>query len=129
MYITAFIVNYIQMRMMGGIGQRMLFSLRNSVFGKLQELPLDFFNQNKAGDLISRINNDTDKVNQFFSQSLMQFIGGLITMTGAGIILLVINLPLGLAALSPAILLWILTTSISPWIRKKNEESLKSLGT
>ncbi len=129
MYITAFIVNYIQMRMMGGIGQRMLFSLRNSVFGKLQELPLDFFNQNKAGDLISRINNDTDKVNQFFSQSLMQFIGGLITMTGAGIILLVINLPLGLAALSPAVLLWILTTSISPWIRKKNEESLKSLGT
>lgn len=128
MYITAFIVNYAQMRMMGGIGQRMLFSLRNSVFNKLQELPLDFFNQNKAGDLISRINNDTDKVNQFFSQSLMQFIGGLITMTGAGIILLVINLPLGLAALSPALILWVLTKSISPWIRKKNEASLKSLG-
>ena len=128
MYITAFIVNYAQMRMMGGIGQRMLFSLRNSVFGKLQELPLDFFNQNKAGDLISRINNDTDKVNQFFSQSLMQFIGSLIIMTGAGIILLVINLPLGLAALSPAIILWIFTKSVSPWIRKRNEASLKSLG-
>ncbi|HBC79863.1 MAG TPA: multidrug ABC transporter [Bacteroidales bacterium] len=128
MYITAFIVNYAQMRMMGGIGQRMLFSLRNSVFNKLQELPLEFFNQNKAGDLISRINNDTDKVNQFFSQSLMQFIGGLITMTGAGIILLIINLPLGLAALSPALILLVLTKSISPWIRKKNEASLKSLG-
>jgi len=128
MYITAFIFNYAQMRMMGGIGQRMLFTLRNSVFSKLQELPLDFFNQNKAGDLISRINNDTDKVNQFFSQSLMQFIGSLIMMTGAGIILLVINLPLGLAALSPALILWILTKSISPWLRKKNEASLKSLG-
>lgn len=128
MYVTAFVVNYAQMRMMGGIGQRMLFSLRNSVFSKLQELPLDFFNQNKAGDLISRINNDTDKVNQFFSQSLMQFIGSLIMMTGAGIILLVINLPLGLAALAPALLLWIFTRSISPWIRKKNEASLKSLG-
>ena len=128
MYITAFIVNYAQMRMMGGIGQRMLFSLRNSVFNKLQELPLDFFNQNKAGDLISRINNDTDKVNQFFSHSLMQFIGSLITMTGAGILLLVINLPLGLAALSPALILWIFTRSVSPWIRKKNVASLKSLG-
>ncbi|MBN2482263.1 MAG: ABC transporter ATP-binding protein [Bacteroidales bacterium] len=127
-YVTAFIVNYAQMRMMGGIGQRMLFSLRNSVFNKLQELPLDFFNQNKAGDLISRINNDTDKVNQFFSQSLMQFIGSLITMTGAGILLLAINLPLGLAALSPALILWIFTKSVSPWIRKKNEASLKSLG-
>ena len=128
MYVMAFAVNYAQMRMMGGIGQRILFSLRNSVFNKLQELPLDFFNQNKAGDLISRINNDTDKVNQFFSQSLMQFIGSLITMTGAGILLLVISLPLGVAALSPAILLWIFTKSVSPWIRRKNEASLISLG-
>ena len=128
MYIMAFMVNYIQMRLMGGIGQRMLFSLRNSVFNKLQELPLDFFNQNKAGDLISRINNDTDKVNEFFSQSLMRFIGSLITMTGAAILLLVINLPLGLAALSPALILLIVTRFISPWIRNKNEESLKSLG-
>ena len=128
MYVTSFIVNYSQMRMMGGIGQRMLFRLRNSVFNKLQELPLDFFNQNKTGDLISRINNDTDKVNQFFSQSLMQFIGSLITMVGAAILLLVINLPLGLAALSPALLLLILTKSLSPWVRKRNEASLKSLG-
>lgn len=128
MYVLAFAVNYAQMRMMGGIGQRMLFSLRNSVFNKLQELPLDFFNQNKAGDLISRINNDTDKVNQFFSQSLMQFIGSLITMTGAVILLLAINLPLGIAALSPAILLLIFTKSVSPWIRRKNEASLVSLG-
>ncbi len=128
LYIIAFIVNYGQMRMMGGIGQRMLFSLRNSVFNKLQELPVDFFNQNKAGDLISRINNDTDKVNQFFSQSLMQFIGSLITMTGAGIILLIINLPLGLAALTPAAIVWIFTRFVSPWIKRRNAASLKSTG-
>ncbi len=128
LYLIAFIVNYGQMRMMGGIGQRMLFSLRNSVFNKLQELPVDFFNQNKAGDLISRINNDTDKVNQFFSQSLMQFIGSLITMTGAGIILLIINLPLGLAALTPAAIVWIFTRFVSPWIKRRNAASLKSTG-
>ncbi|WP_303917985.1 ABC transporter ATP-binding protein [Draconibacterium sediminis] len=128
MYVVAFFVNYAQMIMMGGIGQRMLYSLRNSVFHKLQELPLDFFNQNKSGDLISRINNDTQKVNEFFSQSLMRFIGGIITMTGAGILLLAINLPLGLAALSPALLLLVFTKIISPWIRRKNEASLKSLG-
>lgn len=128
LYIIAFIVNYIQMRMMGGIGQRMLYSLRNAVFNKLQDLPVDFFNQNKAGDLISRINNDTDKVNQFFSQSLMQFIGSLFTLTGAGIILLCINLPLGLAALTPAAIVWIFTKFISPWVKRKNTDSLKSTG-
>ena len=128
LYVVAFIVNYIQMRMMGGIGQRMLYSLRNAVFNKLQELPVDFFNQNKAGDLISRINNDTDKVNQFFSQSLMQFIGSLFTMTGAGIILLLINLPLGLAALTPALIVWTFTKFTSPWIKRRNAESAKSVG-
>jgi ATP-binding cassette subfamily B protein len=128
MYIAAFVVNYAQMRLMGGIGQRMLYALRNSVFNKLQELPLEFFNQNKSGDLISRINNDTDRVNQFFSQSLMRFIGSLISMTGAGILLLVINLRLGLAALSPALIIWAFTKIASPWIRRKNEASLKSLG-
>jgi ATP-binding cassette, subfamily B, bacterial len=128
LYIIAFFVNYFQMRSMGSIGQRMLFSLRNAVFFKLQELPVDFFNQNKAGDLISRINNDTDKVNQFFSQSLMQFIGSLFTMTGAGIILLCINPELGLAALTPAIIVWIFTKSVSPWVKSRNAASAKSTG-
>jgi ATP-binding cassette subfamily B protein len=128
LYMVAFVVNYAQMRMMGGIGQRMLYSLRNAVFNKLQELPVDFFNQNKAGDLISRINNDTDKVNQFFSQSLMQFIGSIFTMTGAGIILLFINPELGLAALTPALFIWIFTRAISPWIKRRNAASMKSTG-
>jgi ATP-binding cassette, subfamily B, bacterial len=128
LYVIAFAVNYLQMRMMGGIGQRMLFRLRNSVFDKLQALPLDFFNQNKAGDLISRINNDTDKVNQFFSQSLMQFIGSIFIMSGAAIILLYLNLPLGLAALTPALLVWIFTRFVSPWVKSRNADSLKSTG-
>ena len=80
----------------------MLFNLRNALFTKLQELPLDFFNQNKAGDLISRINNDTDKLNQFFAQALVQLAANLFLMTGAAIFLLSLNVRLGLAALAPA---------------------------
>lgn len=127
-YIVAYILNYVQIRMMGGIGQRLLFRLRNDVFEKLQELPLDFFNQNKAGDLISRINNDTDNLNEFFSHSLMQFIRNLIMMIGAGVFLLSINLTLGLATLSPTIILLIITISLSPWIRSKNKATLKGIG-
>jgi ATP-binding cassette subfamily B protein len=58
--------SYVQNKSMGGVGRRVLFGLRNTIFAKLQELPVAFFNQNRAGDLISRINNDTDKLNQFF---------------------------------------------------------------
>jgi ATP-binding cassette subfamily B protein len=125
---VAFGASYTQTRLMGGISQRMLFKLRNTVFNKLQGLPLAFFNQNKAGDLISRINNDTDKINQFFSQSLMQFIGTLATMTGAGIFLLTINFRLGIITLVPGILIFIFTKMTSQWIKKKNATSLKRTG-
>lgn len=128
LYMVAFTTNYLQMIMMGGVGIRMLYSLRNAVFTKLQELPVDFFNQNKAGDLISRINNDTDKLNQFFSQSLMQFISSIFTMLGASIFLLSINPELGAAALLPALVIWIFTKAISPWVKRKNAANLKSTG-
>jgi ATP-binding cassette subfamily B protein len=128
MYMLAFIASYQQTKIMGGVGQSMLFKLRNSIFRKLQELPVDFFNQNKAGDLISRVNNDTDKINQFFSQSLMQFIGTIVTMTGAGIFLLSINFRLGLATLLPGLLIYVFTKLVSPRIKKKNAVSMKSTG-
>jgi len=128
MSLLAFGASYLQTRIMGGVGQRMLYKLRNTIFIKLQELPVAFFNQNKAGDLISRVNNDTDKINQFFSQSLMQFIGTIATMTGAGIFLLVINFRLGAAALVPGLLIFIFTKLTSQWVKKKNAASLRSTG-
>lgn len=128
MYIVALLAGYLQTRLMGNVGQRMLYTLRNSVFSKLQELPFDFFNQNKTGDLISRINNDTDKVNQFFSQSLMQFLRVILIMTGSGIFLLLINFRLGLAALSPALFILIYTRTVSRKVKRLNAENLKSTG-
>lgn len=128
LYLFGLLTSYAQTRLMGGVGQRVLFRLRNAVFNKLQELPVTFFNQNKAGDLISRINNDTDKINQFFSQSLIQFMGSVFLMAGAAIFLLSINIKLGAAALAPAVVLLIFTQVLSAWVKKKNLTSMQSLG-
>ena len=128
MYLITLVTGYLQTKLMGGVGQRMLFTLRNAIFTKLQELPVGFFNQNKSGDLISRVNNDTDKLNQFFSQALMQFIGSIVTMVGAGIFLLAINWKLGLATLAPAVFILIFTAVLSPWVKRKNAVNLKSTG-
>ena len=59
-YAIGVVASYTQIRTMGGVGRRVLFSVRNELFAKLQDLPLAFFTENKAGDLISRVNNDTD---------------------------------------------------------------------
>ncbi|MGH2648724.1 MAG: ABC transporter ATP-binding protein [Ginsengibacter sp.] len=128
MYLMGLFTSYFQAKLMGSIGQRMLFTLRNTIFNKLQSLPVAFFNANKAGDLISRVNNDTDKLNTFFSQSLMQFIGSIATMVGAGIFLLSIHINLGAAALVPALCILIFTRLVSPWMKKKNAVNLKSVG-
>ena len=128
MYLMGLFTSYFQTKLMGSVGQRMLFTLRNTIFEKLQSLPVAFFNANKAGDLISRVNNDTDKLNTFFSQSLMQFIGSIATMTGAGIFLLLINVKLGAAALVPGLIILIFTQLVSPWVKKKNAANLASTG-
>ncbi|MBL8029936.1 MAG: ABC transporter ATP-binding protein [Candidatus Doudnabacteria bacterium] len=128
MYLFGLITSYMQTRLMGGVGQRVLYRLRNQVFNKLQELPVDFFNQNKAGDLISRINNDTDKINLFFSQSVVQFMSSIFLMLGAAVFLLSINLKLGAATLAPAVLLLIVTRALSAWVKNKNLASSQSLG-
>ncbi|MEO5927056.1 MAG: ABC transporter ATP-binding protein [Patescibacteria group bacterium] len=128
MYIVALIASYLQTQLMGGVGQRMLFRLRNAVFSKLQELPVAFFNQNKSGDLISRINNDTDKLNQFFSQSLMQFLGNIFIMTGAAIFLVVLHPMLGSVALAPFVFVLIFTQLTGGWVKRQNAKSLKALG-
>ena len=127
-FLVGLVSNYLQIITMGGVGRRLLFNLRNKIFGKLQELPVAFFNQNKAGDLISRINNDTDKLNQFFSQALMQFFSNIILIVGTGVFILCINFWLGLVALVPAIIALVATQLLNSWVKRTSLKSLHTLG-
>jgi ATP-binding cassette, subfamily B, bacterial len=127
-YFAGAVASYIQVNTMGGVGRRVLFHLRNALFLKLQDLPVAFFNENKAGDLISRLNNDTDKLNQFVSQAFMQFVGSVFLITGAAIFLVSLNFKLGLAALMPALGVLLFTRGTSAWMKRKNLGSLQALG-
>ncbi|HTW63563.1 MAG TPA: ABC transporter ATP-binding protein [Bryobacteraceae bacterium] len=127
-YAAGAVASYTQVLTMGGVGRRVLFHLRNALFLKLQDLPVAFFNENKAGDLISRLNNDTDKLNQFVAQALMQFVGSVFLISGAAIFLVSLNFKLGLAALTPAIGVLLLTRFTAAWIKRRNLGSLQALG-
>ncbi len=128
MYVAAFGANYAQLILMGGVGQRTVFKLRNEIFTKLGKLPLAFFNENKAGDLISRINNDTDKLNQFFAQTLTRFVGSLFTILGTAVFIVAINWRLGLLTIIPAGIILIATQLTSSWVKKKNAKNLQATG-
>jgi ATP-binding cassette, subfamily B, bacterial len=127
-YIGILITSYLQTNLMGTVGQRALYNVRNSLFIKIQSLPIAFFNQNKAGDLISRINNDTDKLNQVISQQLVQLAGSVTVMVGASIALISLNPKIGAIALIPAVIVFIVTKVLAPWVKKRNLNNLKSVG-
>jgi len=127
-YVMGIIASYAQIRTMGGVGRRVLFSVRNELFAKLQDLPLAFFTENKTGDLISRVNNDTDKLNQFVAQALMQFVSSLFLMTGVAVFVLSLNFRLGIAALLPAIGVFAVTKATGAWVKRRNMRSMQTLG-
>jgi ATP-binding cassette subfamily B protein len=128
LYIVTVIVGYLQSRLIGQVSQRTLFRLRTALFDKLQELPIAYFNQNKAGDLMSRLNNDTDKLNQFLSESIPRFVGNFFVIFGIAVFIVVLNWKLGLVALSSVFFLIIITKVLSPWVEGKNKKSLAAIG-
>lgn len=128
LYLIAFLANYVQMRAMGAVAQKTLWRLRNDLFAKLQSLPLAFFNQNKSGDLISRINTDTEKLNNFFSQGLMRFAGNVFLIIGAGIFILFINFKLAVSALLPAAVIFVFSRLAAGWVARTNAESSRAVG-
>ena len=94
------VTGYSQGMLIGRISQRTLYRLKEGLFTKIQSLPIAFFNQNKAGDLMSRINNDTDKINQFLSQWIGQFIGVMFSLLGVICFSLYLNWKLSLVMMS-----------------------------
>lgn len=127
-YAIGSLASYFQIRVMGQVGQKILFNIRNAVFQKLQSLPLAFFNQNKSGDLISRINNDTDKMNQAFSETLLRFTGDILVIFGIGVVMIILNQTLGLIAIATLGLMLLVTAALAGWIKSRNDMSLQRLG-
>jgi len=127
-YLVIAACTYLQIYLMGRVGQNILYKLRDAIFRKIQNLPLSFFNQNRAGDLISRINNDTEKLNQAFSEVLLRFIGGTFVIIGIGIYMVILNPKLGLITLSACAVLLTITQILSPIIQRQNKKAFEKFG-
>ena len=128
-YIIGSITTYFQQIIMGTASQAALYKIRGTIFEKIQSLPIAFFSQNKTGDLMSRINNDSDKLSQFLSESILRFTGSAFTLLGIAIFVVYLNWKLGLVLLSVTIFLLIITRILSPMLERANKQSSGALGT
>ncbi len=87
-----------QIYRIGIVGQRVLAGLRERIFGRLLHLPLGYFDRHPVGDLMSRVVNDVDTINQLLSQGLTQLLGGLFSLIGILIVMLTLNVRMALVS-------------------------------
>lgn len=117
-----------QILRVGWIMQRLLAQLRQDIFAKIQSLPLSFFDRSEAGDLMSRLLNDVNTVNQAFGQTIAQMLGNLFSLIGIVIAMLTINLRLGLLS-NLVVPLMIFTTGLfARWARARFRVTRKTIG-
>jgi len=112
----------------GWIMQRLLAQLRQDIFTKIQSLPLSFFDRSEAGDLMSRLLNDVNTVNQAFGLTIAQMLGNTFSLVGIIIAMLSINLQLGLLS-NLVVPLMIFTTSLfARWARVRFRVTRQTIG-
>lgn len=127
-YLVQLVVMRYQIILMARVGQQLLADLRQRVFEKLESLSLQFLESQQAGDLMSRLVNDIDALNSFFSQALIQIIGSIFALVGISTAMLLLNLQLGLAVLLMAPVLLLVTRYFSAWARRAFRRTRETLG-
>jgi ATP-binding cassette subfamily B multidrug efflux pump len=114
--------------MMARISQRALQQVRQDLFAHLQNLSLRFYDRNPAGELMSRLTNDIDAINQAISQNVTSLLAGVLSLVGILIAMFVLNHWLALASiLVVPITVWF-TSFVAHYTRRGFRELQKELG-
>lgn len=113
---------------MGLLTGKLMTKLRADIFVRIQSLSLSYFDKNDAGDLMSKLVNDVDVLNQFLSQGLTQLIGGLVRMLLLLGAMAALDWRLALISLCAVPLILLVSTRLAAMARVAYRRSRQSLG-
>ena len=99
LYIAASIFSYLMGWIMAGVSTDIAYRFRQEIAAKINRLPLSYFDKTPQGEVLSRITNDVDTINQTLSQSLTQIITSTITVVGVLVMMLSISWLMTLVAM------------------------------
>lgn len=99
LYVLSSIFSYIQGFLMTTTAMKTTYMLRKEISFKLNKLPLSYFDKVSTGEILSKITNDVDTLNQSLNQSLTQILTSISTVLGILIMMFTINLELTVVAL------------------------------
>ncbi len=91
LYVISAACGYIQGWIMANIATNIAYRFRKDIAQKINKLPLKYFDGTTHGEVLSRITNDVDTINQNLSQSLTQIITSVVTIVGVLVMMLTIS--------------------------------------
>jgi ATP-binding cassette subfamily B multidrug efflux pump len=97
-YVAGLAAGRYQFMLMGEVGQQVLAHMRSEIFAALQRMSLRFFDRRPAGELMSRVVNDTEVITQLMGQGLVQVLGSLFGLIGILVAMLALDWRLALAS-------------------------------
>jgi ATP-binding cassette subfamily B multidrug efflux pump len=113
---------------MARVSQQALKDLRQKLFTTLQKLSLSFFDHNQAGELMSRLTNDIEAINQAISQNVVSILASVLGMLGIVIAMFILDVWLALASLVVVPIMFWFTNFVARYTRKGFRELQKDLG-
>ena len=113
---------------MAHISQDALRTLRRDLFEHLQKLSIAFFDNHSAGELMSRLTNDIDAINQAVSQNVVSLIASVLSLIGIVIAMFILNPYLAISALIVVPIMFWFTNFIARYTRKGFRNLQKELG-
>ena len=114
--------------LMADVSQRALKRLRGDLFSHLQTLPIRFFDSNQAGELMSRLTNDIEAVNQAVSQNVTSLLASVLSLVGILIAMFLLDVRLALTSLLVVPIMFIFTEFVARYTRRGFRELQRNLG-
>jgi ATP-binding cassette, subfamily B, bacterial len=122
------IATYVEKYLTTSVGQWISYDLRGRVYSHIQKLSLAFHDQERTGDLISRVTSDIDSIQSFITQGLLGILINLITLVGMIGVMFYLNWRFTLIALSVAPVLFAVVYSYTRRIKKASRAVRKKEG-
>lgn len=92
LYIISVVFSYLQSYFLVEISTKISYDLRERLMEKITHLPMDKVDENKRGDILSRITNDVDSLQNGITQAFLQMLTAIITIVGVFVMMLTINI-------------------------------------
>lgn len=99
LYIVSSVFSYLQSYFLVEISTKISYTLRERLMEKITHLPMDKIDENKRGDILSRITNDVDSLQNGITQAFLQMLTAVITIIGVFMMMLTINIWMTLATI------------------------------